>query len=146
MQVCSKDIQKWWVGGYQVEVAQKEKMGLWHHSIAPAKHRGHLATAGQKVHIGPDGETKVTSIGTPEELQAAYKENDWNDLTVIAKGPHFVQKINGVVFAELTDEDKQYSAASGVLALQDHGHGTLVEFKDIRLKRNAIPSRVAPSR
>lgn len=134
VQVRSKEIKKCWVQGYQVEVAEKSKMGLWHHSIAPSKERSHLATVGQKVHINPDGEKDVTSVGDPEHIQAVYRENDWNDLTVIAKGPTLIQKINGVIFAELIDEDQQYSSRSGMLAFQDHGHGTLVEFKDVRLK------------
>jgi hypothetical protein len=135
VQVRSKEIKKCWVQGYQVEVAQKSKMGLWHHSIAPAKHRSHLATAGQRVHIRPDGTKQLTSFAEPEKVQAAYRENDWNDLTVLAEGARLVQIINGKVFAELVDEEEQFSSRSGVLAFQDHGHGTVVEFKDIRLKR-----------
>jgi len=134
VQVRSKEVKKWLVQGYQVEVAAREKMGLWHHSMAPAKHRSHLATAGQKVTISPDGKKKVTSLGDPEEIQTAYKDNEWNDLTVIARGPRLIQKINGVVFADLTDEEEQYSSTSGVLAFQDHGHGTVVQFKDVRLR------------
>lgn len=134
VQVRSKEVEKCMVQGYQVEVAQREKMGLWHHSMSPAKHRRHLATVGQKVHIRKDGEKEVESIGDPEEIQAVYRENDWNDLTVIGKGPRLVQIINGTIFAELIDEEEPYSARSGVLAFQDHGRGTVVEFKDVRLK------------
>lgn len=134
VQVRSKEIEKRMVQGYQVEVAAKDKMGLWHHSIAPAKHRSHLATAGQKVIISPDGEKTITPLGDPEEIQAAFKDNDWNDLTVIARGTRLIQKINGVLFADLTDEEKEYSSRSGVLAFQDHGRGTVVQFKDVRLK------------
>jgi hypothetical protein len=135
VQVRSKEIEKCMVRGYQVEVAAREKMGLWHHSISPSKHRSHLATAGQKVQIAEDGRKTVESIGAPERIQAAYRENDWNDLTVIADGPRLVQIINGTVFAELIDEEKEHSARSGVVAFQDHGRGTVVEFKDVRLKR-----------
>ena len=134
MQVRSKEIKKWWVQGYQVEVAERDKMGLWHHSLAPAKHRSHLATAGQKVHIREGGEKEVVAVADPKRVQAAFKENDWNDLVVIARGPRLIQKINGVVFAELIDEDTQYSSSSGVLALQDHGRNTVAEFKDILLR------------
>ncbi len=134
VQVRSKEVEKCMVRGYQVEVAPKEKMGLWHHSLSPAKERSHLATAGQKVVIAPDGKKTITTFGEPEQVQAAFKENQWNDLVVTARGPRLVQIINGVVFVELTDREKQYAARSGVLAFQDHGHGTVVEFKDIRLK------------
>ena len=56
-------------------------------------------------------------------------------MVIIAEGTKLVQTINGVVFAELVDEDAKYAAESGVLAFQDHGKGTVVEFKDIRLKK-----------
>lgn len=135
VQVRSKEIEAYQVRGYQVEIAGHDKMGLWHHSIAPVKERSHLATAGQKVHIKPDGTKLVESFGDAEEIQSACKDGQWNDLTVIAQGPRLIQKINGIVFAELIDEQDEYKAASGLIAFQDHGHSTIAEFKDIRLKK-----------
>ena len=135
VQVRSKDLGELQVRGYQVEVAPAEKMGLWHHSLSPEKHRSHLATAGQKVAIAPDGEKTAQLSAAASEVQAYFKEGDWNELVVTGRGPHLVQKINGVVFAELIDEEKAYAMRSGVLAFQDHGKGTVVEFKDIRLKK-----------
>jgi hypothetical protein len=135
VQVRSKEIEPFMVRGYQVEVAKKKEMGLWHHSISPAKHRSHLATAGQKVHIAPDGSKNVEQFAPPEQVQAAFREKDWNELTVVAKGARLIQKINGTVFADLTDEDSAYATRSGLLAFQDHGGGTIVEFRDIWLKR-----------
>jgi hypothetical protein len=35
VQVRSKEIAKWQVRGYQVEIADATKMGLWHHAQAP---------------------------------------------------------------------------------------------------------------
>jgi hypothetical protein len=49
-------------------------------------------------------------------------------------GSRLVQKINGVVFAELVDEEAKYAAQFGLLALQDHGKGCVAAFKDIRIK------------
>ena len=51
-----------------------------------------------------------------------------------AVGARLVQKINGVVFAELIDEDAKHSSRSGLLALQDHGKGCVAAFRDIRIK------------
>ena len=67
-------------------------------------------------------------------VSAAYKENGWNELVVIAKGPTLIQKINGVVFSQLTDHDEKYSTSKGWIAFQDHGKGTKVEFKNIRIR------------
>ena len=134
VQVRSKEIEKWMVRGYQVEIASYPKMGLWHHSLSPSKHRSHLAIAGQRVAIAPDGSKKVEKLGDPKKIQAVCKDNEWNDLVVIARGPRLIQKINGVVFTDLTDNEDKYSSRSGLLALQDHGKGCVAAFKDIRIK------------
>jgi hypothetical protein len=137
VQVRSREIEPFMVRGYQVEVAAREKMGLWHHSIAPAKHRSHLATAGQRVHLSTGGGKEIEQVADPTEVQAAYRQGGWNELIVVGKNARLIQKINGVVFADLTDEDTEYALSSGLLAFQDHGHGTIVAFKDIWLKRAA---------
>ena len=134
VQVRSKEIDRWQVCGYQVEIADASKMGLWHHSLAPEKHRSHLATSGQRVRIGRDGEKKIEQQAISGEVQSICRDNDWNELVVTAVGPRLVQKINGVVFAELVDEEVRHSARSGLLALQDHGKGCVAAFKDIRIK------------
>lgn len=122
------------VRGYQVEIAEAEKMGLWHHSLAPEKYRSHLATAGQVARFSPDGEKEAEQVTPPEEIQKHCVDGEWNQLVVIAKGPKLIQKINGVVFAELTDEDKKHSTREGWVALQDHGKGTVAEFRNIRIR------------
>lgn len=128
------DEKKYWVRGYQVEVAQQKVMGLWHHSISPEKYRSTLALAGQKTRYAPDGKKTIDQTADPERVKAAYKEGEWNDLTIIADGPRLVQVINGVVFSELNDEDGEHSRRKGLIALQDHGKGCQVRFKDIRVK------------
>lgn len=133
VQVRSRHLGGWRVKGYQVEVAPpRSKMGLFYEE----RGRKRLATCGQKVVIRPGGKKEVVaSLGDPKKLQSVYKEKDWNDLVVIARGNHLVQKINGVVFSEIIDEDKENAASTGILALQLHaGPPTLVEFKNIRLK------------
>lgn len=135
VQVRSADLGEFQVCGYQVEVAPRDKMGLWHHSLAPEAYRSHLAEAGEKAIIAADGKKVVQLAAAASEVQAYFKEGDWNELTVTARGAHLVQVINGVIFAELIDEDEKHARRSGVLAFQDHGKGTIVEFKDIRLKR-----------
>ncbi|MFZ5832932.1 MAG: family 16 glycoside hydrolase [Planctomycetota bacterium] len=141
VQVRSTETKKCWLCGYQVEVAERDVMGLWHHSIAPEKYRAELATAGQRAHIRADGSKEVEAFADPKEVQRAYRENDWNDLTVIVQGNRLVQIINGVVFAELIDEDQKFATRSGLIGFQDHGRGTVAEFKDIRIKSLATDNR-----
>ena len=135
VQVRSQDQGDFQVRGYQVEIASADKMGLWHHSLSPEPYRSHLATAGQKGRVSPSGEKTHEQFAEASEIQKGCDDAEWNDLVIIAKSARLVQIINGVVFAELVDEDAKYAARSGVLAFQDHGKGTIVEFKDIRLKK-----------
>ncbi len=133
VQIRSKDRGNWRVTGYQVEVVPgRGSMGLFYEEGG----RGHLARPGQKVVIDAKGSKEVVGIvGDIEKIQGAYREKEWNEFTIIARGAHLVQKINGVLFSELRDEEEGARALSGILALQLHaGPPMLVEFKEVRLK------------
>ncbi len=134
VQVRSDDLGEFQVQGYQVEVAAHQVMGLWHHSLSPEKYRSHLVTAGQKGTISVSGEKTHEQIADPAEIQAHCRDGEWNELIVIAKGSKLTQIINGVEFSELGDEDAKYARSSGFIALQDHGKGCTVEFREIWLK------------
>ncbi len=139
VQVRSEKLDDWQVRGYQVEVAQQDKMGLWHHSLLdkedPVKKiRGHLSLAGERVIISKQGEKKVEQVEPAKEVQSVYKENEWNNLVVICRGPRVIQKINNVVFSDLTDHHEGYARTKGVIAMQDHGKGCVVAFKDIEIR------------
>jgi len=141
VQVRSDDLGEWQIFGYQVEIAERNKMGMWHHSLLekthPKKETRHLmTTAGQKAVIDAMGEKSIEQFADTAEIQSAYREGEWNDLEIIAHGPRLVQKINGVVFAELVDEDPEMSRRIGWIALQDHGKGCLVAFRKIELRMN----------
>lgn len=138
VQVRSDDLGDHQIFGYQVEIAEQEKMGLWHHSLLdkahPKKEARHLmTTAGDEAVISESGERSVKSVADPAEVQAHYREHDWNEMTLIAKGPKLIQKINGIVFATVTDHDTEMSRKKGWIALQDHGHNCIVAFRNIRL-------------
>jgi putative heme-binding domain-containing protein len=137
VQVRSDDLGKHQVFGYQVEIAAKEKMGLWHHSLLgadPAKKVRHLmATAGQEVTISADGKKSVKQVATKEKIVAHCREG-WNTMEIIAEGNTLTQKINGVIFSKVSDDDRRLSRRKGVIALQDHGKGCLVAFRNIRIK------------
>ena len=139
VQVRSDDLGDWQIFGYQVEVAQQDVMGLWHHSLLakdhPKKKQRHLlATAGQNNSIDSSGEKTVNEVADPEKVKSHYREKEWNTLEIIADGPTVTQKINGVVFSTLTDKDSEMSRKKGFIALQDHGKGCLVAFRNIEWK------------
>ena len=125
---------KWVIGGYQADLEAGDK---WSGTNYGERYRGILAERGQKTVIGADHKPKVVgATGDPNELGEHIKKNDWNTYHIIAKGYHFVQKINGVVMSECTDEDKEKRRRSGLLAFQLHaGPPMKVQFRNIQLKR-----------
>lgn len=141
VQVRSEDLGEWMIYGYQVEVASQEKMGLWHHSLldkeSPKREARHLmALAGEEVTIDKSGKKTLKQIAGAEETKAHFKETEWNTMEIIADGATLTQKINDVVFSIVTDYDSELSRRKGFIALQDHGKGCNVAFRNIELKKN----------
>ncbi|MDB4338496.1 sulfatase-like hydrolase/transferase [Rubripirellula sp.] len=139
VQVRSDDQGNHQVFGYQVEVAPQNKMGLWHHSLLAKDDPGHasrffMATAGQEVLITVDGKKSVEQVATNEEIIAHFRQESWNTMEVIAQGNTLTQKINDVVFSKVSDDDKRLSRRKGVIALQDHGKGCKVAFRNVRIR------------
>ena len=90
---------------------------------------------GTKVVIDKDGKKEITKVADPAKLMEHVKPNDWNDYHIIAKGNQLTFKVNGLTTIELTDNQSDKAATSGILALQLHqGPPMTVQFKDIHLK------------
>ncbi len=143
VQVRSDDLGEWQIFGYQVEVARAKVMGLWHHSLIGKDHpkrqaRFLMTTAGEEAVIAEDGTRENTKLADATEIQAHYKEHDWNTLEVIAEGNKLVQKINGVHFATVIDRDTEMSRKKGFIAFQDHGRGCQVAFRNVRIKQKSV--------
>ena len=69
------------------------------------------------------------------ELEKAIRRDDWNDLTVIARGNVFTHLINGRVMSVGMGEDELNHRKSGILALQlDSGKPMRIEVKDVRIR------------
>ncbi len=132
IQYRSKEFEKWVIGGYQADF---DAAGQYSGILYEERGRGILAMTGQKVVITKDGEKKVVGqVGNPDEIRAAVKKEDWNHYTVTAKGNHLVHKINGVVTVDVTDNQVDKRAMSGLLAFQVHaGEPMLVQFKNVAL-------------
>ena len=96
-----------------------------------------MTTAGEKAIIEKDGWRANTKLRDAAEVQAKYKEHEWNTLEIIAEGDQLVQKINGHHFATLVDQDAEMCRRKGFIAFQDHGKGCTVAFRNIRLKETA---------
>lgn len=125
--------RKWGIGGYQADLEAGDKYsGI----LYGENFRGILGERGQKTVIRADHKPEVVgSVGDSQEIGKSIRKEDWNEYHITARGFHFVQKINGVVTVEVTDEDEQMRRAAGLLALQAHvGPPMKVQFRNIRLK------------
>jgi hypothetical protein len=87
------------------------------------------------VTIGADGKPKVTgSVAEPKAIKDLIKNKDWNEYVIIAQANHIVQKLNGTVTVDVTDDDEKRRAMEGILAFQLHaGPPMKVQFKDVML-------------
>jgi hypothetical protein len=135
IQYRSKDHGNWVVGGYQADIEDgKTYTGILYEERGS---RQIMAKRGEKVVYGEDGKREVTgSVGKDADILAAIKPNDWNEYTIVAKGPQLQHVINGKTTIDVTDNDAKQQVKSGVLALQLHaGPPMKIEFKNVRIKR-----------
>ena len=135
VQYRSRDLGDWKVGGYQAEVCNKQGLVGF---LYDERGRGWMARVGELMVVDKDGKKKVVGkVGDKDALIEAgyYKEKDWNEYTIIARGNHLVHILNGFGTIEMIDDDPKGRAMEGILALQIHtGPPMTVDFKDIRIK------------
>lgn len=136
IQYRSKDLGDWVVGGYQGDFEAGDMFSGINYE---ERGRGILALRGQKVTIGADGKKDAKQEGDSNAIQAKINKEDWNEYEIVAQGNHLIHKINGQVTADVTDNQKDKAAQTGILALQLHaGPPMVVQFKDIELKRTKL--------
>ena len=87
---------------------------------------------GRNIVIAENGDVEVGQVedGLAKEH---INKHGWNDLHIIADGNHMSFSINGKTASEFTD-NKPERLKSGMMGLQIHDAGMVVEFKDIQLK------------
>jgi hypothetical protein len=128
------EVAKWVMKGYQADIDGKQ---VYTGQIYEERGRAFLTLRGQIAYVG-DGQ-KVGSIGTTgadSELKGLIKENDWNDLEIIARGNTIVQMLNGRVMCVLIDDDKANRRMDGEIGIQLHKTTAAmkVEVENIRIK------------
>jgi Domain of Unknown Function (DUF1080) len=128
------EVAKWVMKGYQADIDGKQ---VYTGQIYEERGRAFLTLRGQIAYVG-DGK-KVGSIGTtgPDaELKGLIKENDWNDLEVIARGNTLIQLLNGRVMCVLIDDDKANRKMDGEIGIQLHKTTAAmkIETRNIRIK------------
>jgi hypothetical protein len=129
----------WVVRGYQGEVRNENELpNVSGFIYDEGGKRGRLCMVGEKA-VWENGKKTVTGkTCTPEEFKKAFKLDDWNEYAIVAKGHNIRQSINGLLTVDFTDKEEGLALKDGIIALQLHaGRPMWVEFKDIRLRRDA---------
>jgi hypothetical protein len=128
------EVAKWVMKGYQADIDGKQ---VYTGQIYEERARTFLALRGQVAYVGDGKKTgSIGSTGTDEELKAVIKENDWNDLEIIARGNTIVQLLNGRVMCVLVDDDKANRKMDGEIGIQLHKTAAAmkIETRNIRIK------------
>lgn len=124
------------VGGYQADMDGKRGYdGTIYDEAGVAGKRNTMSNRGEKTVW--TAENKRENEKLPEsnkQLQSYINANDWNDVVLIADGPHITYSINGHLMTDLTDHSP-HALSDGLIALQLHaGFVMEIQFKDIRIK------------
>ena len=99
--------------------------------------RTFMALRGQIVRAVKDGDRGIIgSLGEQKDLARFIRNDDWNDVHIIARGNVLVHILNGHVMSVVVDDDAEHRAAEGKLGVQVHvGPPMKVEYREIRLKK-----------
>lgn len=129
------------IGGYQADI---DEAGKWTGLNYGERYGGLLAKRGEKAIVdGPKHKAaSAEQFADPAELIKKVDLKGWNEYHIIAKGNKLVQKINGQVMSELTD-NSPLARSTGLLAFQLHtGPAMKIQFKNIRYKPMTLKSKV----
>ena len=131
----------WSLSGYQADID-----GRFHEKRTPRQRytgqmweergRRFLALLGEIVQIDETGQPVVIgSLGDWEDLEAAFREEDWNEYHVIARGNVMTHIINGRVTSVVIDDDAEGRRMKGLIGVQVHtGPPQKIEYRNFRLK------------
>lgn len=108
-------------------------LGAWDFHFA--KRREFPCERGTKLVINEDGTGTHSRIENAIRLEDIRKR-DWNQCRIVARGNAFEFFINGKLASAFVDNFRGDTFPSGLIALQLHDKGMIVEFKDIRLKKS----------
>ncbi len=132
------NLGNWEVKGYQVDL-QGDFTGmllLLHLQQTGKEHRVELGHAARFT-LATDGQPVIVSTGiraNAAQIKKSIKKGGWNELVIVAQGNRLIHKLNGLVTCDALDETGARQVRSGLLALELK-RATLIQFKDIRLKR-----------
>jgi hypothetical protein len=127
----------WVVRGYQHEIRNQDKLpNVSGFIYDEGGKRKRMCLVGEKAVWGEDGQkTVVDTLIDAEQYQKLFKLDDWNEVVIIARGPHIQHYLNNRLILDCTDNDPQLALREGILALQIHaGPPMWAEYKNIRIR------------
>ncbi len=129
------DVAKWVMQGYQADIDLKQ---MFTGQIYEERARGFAALRGQITYAGNGQKpAMVGSLGDNSQLKALIKENDWNDVDIIAQGNILAQLFNGRLMSEMIDDDAKARKMQGEIGIQLHrlpNAAMKMETRNIRIK------------
>jgi hypothetical protein len=128
----SRELPNWDVHGYQADM---ETGPTYSGILYECNQREIMSQRGQRVTIDEDGRREVTDLKPEVDWAKVIKAADWNEYTIIARGPEIILKINGKVTSYVVDHERDKAAATGLITLQLHpGLPMKVQYRNIRIK------------
>jgi len=118
--------------GYQADMnGGGDYVGFLYH---PKQHL--VGERGAKVVIAADGKKTVERFAESKALQEkVFKGDDWNEYTVVCKGPTITLFVNGMKTCELEDHRPDMMPAKGFITLQMHaGPPMKIQYRNLRIK------------
>ena len=110
----------------------KQVLGAW--DFHTPNRREHACFRGDRLVINENDEPTVTKIEDAITLEEINK-GGWNRVHIIARDNNFKFYINGKLSSEFTEHlPKERRLDKGMIQLQLHDPGMIVEFKDLHLK------------
>ncbi|MBI5685202.1 MAG: DUF1080 domain-containing protein [Verrucomicrobia bacterium] len=135
------DREYFMLSGYQADLGFRGRKNL-SGTLWEEDGRSVLADSGRRV-VLREGESPTTpqkaveSISSARDVRASYRDDDWNDLVIIASGNRLQHYLNGKLAVDVTDETAA-AAKTGTLALQIMaGPPMQVWFRNLLVKKLA---------
>jgi hypothetical protein len=128
------EVAKWVMKGYQADIDGEQRFTGQNYE---ERGRGFLGPRGMVVYAPSSGKPgSIGSTGSSDELKALIKNDDWNDMEVIARGNVLIQLLNGRVTSIVIDDDVRNRKMEGEIGIQLHvtKASMKIESRNIRIK------------
>jgi len=130
------DVAKWAMQGYQADI---DALQQYTGQLYEERDRGFLAPRGMFSYASNGKKAgEIGSTGDSLVLKGFIRNDDWNDIHIVARGNWLVHLLNGHVMCVFVDDDTAHRKYDGLLGIQLHvtQTGMKIESRNIRLKNS----------